>query len=66
MVTPLEGLLMHRELCTWADCGRPAVAIVSTSAFEDVWVCEPHLDEAIMRDPDRDIWRVYDSDEATA
>lgn len=56
---------MDREACTWADCGQPAIAMTSTSGFEDAWVCEELLDEAILRDPDREVWRIYDSREAT-
>lgn len=55
---------VHREPCTWAECGLPAVALTSTSGLEDVWVCEDHLDEAIWRDPDRDVWRLHEPDEA--
>lgn len=54
---------MDREPYSWADCGEPAVGMVSTSGLQDVWVCEEHMDEAILLDPDRDVWRLYEDDE---
>ena len=56
---------MDREPCTWAECGEPSVAAVSSSRMDEVWVCARHLDEAIMLDPDREVWLVHDEHEAT-
>ena len=57
---------MDHEPCGWADCGEPAIGMVSTSGLEDVWVCEQHMDEAILLDPDRDVWRFSDEGEGQA